>query len=155
MCLQTLDKVIPSFSGQPSLLDVGTGSGILAIAARKLGARRVVAIDLDPVAVESARKNAAANKIKNEIDFRVGSLDGVSLGFDIVVANLLPQELLSVASSLAEKISPGGVAIVSGFLQKQKKEVAEAFAGYNLKVQHTKNSQGWACFVLGHKEEEK
>jgi ribosomal protein L11 methyltransferase len=114
-----------------------------------------VAIDIDPVAVESARKNAAANKIKNEIDFRVGSLDGVSLGFDIVVANLLPQELLSVASSLAEKISPGGVAIVSGFLQKQKKEVAEAFAGYNLKVQHTKNSQGWACFVLGHKEEEK
>ncbi|MDO8955811.1 MAG: 50S ribosomal protein L11 methyltransferase [Deltaproteobacteria bacterium] len=155
MCLQTLDKVIPSFPDQPSLLDVGTGSGILAIAARKLGAKRVVAIDLDPVAVESARKNAAVNKIKNEIDFRVGSLDSVSLGFDIVVANLLPQELLSVASSLAEKISPGGVAIVSGFLQKQKKEVAEAFAGYNLKVQRTKNSQGWACFVLGHKEEEK
>lgn len=152
MCLQTLDKMIPSFPDPPSLLDVGTGSGILAIAARKLGAKRVVAIDIDPVAVESARKNAAANKMKKGIDFRVGSVPGASLGFDIVVANLLPQELLSVASSLAEKISPGGVAIVSGFLQRQKKEMADAFAGYKLKVRLTKNSQGWTCFVLDHKD---
>jgi ribosomal protein L11 methyltransferase len=152
MCLQILDKMIPSFPGQPSVLDVGTGSGILAIAARKLGAKRVVAIDIDPVAVASARKNAAANKIENGIDFRLGSLDGLSPGFDIVVANLLPQELLSLTSSLSEKISPGGVVIVSGFLQKQKKEMADAFAGYHLEVQLTQHSKGWACFVLGHKE---
>ena len=152
LCLQILDELIPSFSGQSSVLDVGTGSGILAIAARKLGAKRVVAIDIDPVAVDSARKNAAANKIERGIDFRLGSLHGLNPGFDIVVANLLPQELLSLSSSLAEKILPGGVLIVSGFLQKQKKEITDAFTGYHLEIQHTQNSKGWACCVLGHKE---
>jgi ribosomal protein L11 methyltransferase len=151
MCLQTLDKRIPSFPDPPSFLDVGTGSGILAIAAWKLGAKPVLAIDIDPVAVDSARKNAKANKAEKGIDFRVGSLDGRRFGFDIVAANLLPQELLPLASSLCRKISPGGVAVVSGFLPKQKKEIADAFAKYNLQVQLTKNSRGWTCFELGHK----
>ena len=155
MCLQTLDKRIPSFPNPPSFLDVGTGSGILAIAARKLGAKPVLAIDIDPVAVDSARKNARANKVGKGIDFRVGSLDGRRFGFDIVAANLLPQELLPLASSLSRKLSPGGVAVVSGFLPKQKKEIAEAFGKYNLQVRLTKNSKGWACCELVHKNREK
>jgi ribosomal protein L11 methyltransferase len=155
MCLQTLDKRIPSFPNPPSFLDVGTGSGILAIAAWKLGARPVLAIDIDPVAVDSARKNARANKVEKGIEFRVGSPDGRRFRFDIVAANLLPQELLPLASSLSRKISPGGVAVVSGFLPKQKREIADAFAKYNLEVQLTKNSQGWTCFELGHKNQKK
>jgi ribosomal protein L11 methyltransferase len=152
MCLQVLDEMIPSFPGHPSVLDVGTGSGILAIAACKLGAKRVVAIDTDPVAVNSARKNAAANKIKKGIQFRLGSLDRLRPGFDIVVANLLPQELLSLSSSLAEKILPDGVLILSGFLQKQKKEVMNVFTSHALKVRRTQKSKGWACCVLSYQE---
>ncbi len=155
MCLQALDERIPAFHRPPSFLDVGTGSGILAIAALKLGAKPVMAIDIDPVAIESARKNAKANKAEKGIAFRVGSLDGRRLGFDIVAANLLPQELLRLASPLSRRISPGGVVIVSGFLQKQKKEIAEAFRQYHLQVGLTKDSRGWACFELGHKKREK
>jgi ribosomal protein L11 methyltransferase len=151
MCLQALDDLIPSFSSRPSFLDVGTGSGILAIAACKLGARPVMAIDIDPVAVESARKNAKANKVGRGIDFRVGSPGGRRLGFDIIAANLLPQELLPLASPLSREISPGGVAVVSGFLKKQKKEIAEAFGKHHLRVRLTKNSKGWACCELVHK----
>jgi ribosomal protein L11 methyltransferase len=155
MCLQALDEWIPSFPGRPSFLDVGTGSGILAIAAWKLGAKPVMAIDIDPVAVESARKNAKANKVGRGIDFRVGSLNGRRGSFDIIAANLLPQELLPLALPLSRKISPGGVAVVSGFLQKQKKEIAEAFGKYNLQVRLTRNSKGWSCFELVHKNREK
>jgi ribosomal protein L11 methyltransferase len=155
MCLRALDERIPAFHRQPSFLDVGTGSGILAIAAWKLGAKPVMAIDIDPVAVESARKNAKANKAAKEIAFHVGSLDGRKQGFDMVAANLLPQELLRLASPLSRMISPGGVAIVSGFLRSQKKEIAEAFGQYHLQVGLTRNSKGWACFELGHKKREK
>ena len=155
MCLQVLDERIPAFHRQPSFLDVGTGSGILAIAAWKLGAKPVMAIDIDPVAVESARKNAKANKTGKGIAFRGGSLDGRRLSFDIVAANLLPQELLRLASPLSRMISPGGVAIVSGFLRKQRKEIAEAFGQYHLQVGLTKHSRGWACFELEHKKREK
>ena len=153
MCLQVLDERIRSFHPPPSFLDVGTGSGILAIATWKLGARPVMAIDIDPVAVESARKNAKANQVEKGIAFRVGSLDGRRLGFDIIAANLLPQELLRLASPLSRMISPGGVVIVSGFLRKQKKEIAEAFGQYHLQVGLTRNSKGWACFELGHENE--
>lgn len=155
MCLQLLDERIRSSRPRPSFLDVGTGSGILAIAAWKLGARPVMAIDIDPVAVESARKNAKANKAEKGIAFRVGSLDGRRLGFDIVAANLLPQELLRIASPLSRTVSPGGVAIVSGFLRKQEKEIAETFAQYHLQVGLTKNVKGWTCFELGHRKREK
>ncbi len=155
MCLQVLDERIPPFSPPPSFLDVGTGSGILAIAAWKLGARPVMAIDIDPVAVESARKNAKANKANSGIVFRVGSLDGRKRRFDIVAANLLPQELLRLATPLSRVISPGGVLIVSGFLQRQRQEIAEAFGQRHLQPAFTRNAKGWACFELKHKRREK
>lgn len=151
MCLKALEELIQSSAHPPSILDVGTGSGILAIAARKLGARQVLAIDIDPLAIACARKNAMANNIDGEIDFRVGPLEGLRRIFDIVVANLLPQELLSVAPSLPKRMSPRGVLIVSGLLREQKKEMALAFAELGLQVLRSKESKGWACFVLGPK----
>jgi ribosomal protein L11 methyltransferase len=154
MCLQALDALIPSFPNRPSFLDVGTGSGILAIAAWKLGAKPVRAVDLDPVAVESARKNAKANNAKG-VNFRVGSLDGQRQNFDITAANLLPQELLRLASPLSRKVSPGGVLIVSGFLRRQGQEIAEAFRRYKLQVRLAKKDGGWACFVLEPKRGER
>jgi ribosomal protein L11 methyltransferase len=151
MCLKALEELIQSSAHPPSILDVGTGSGILAIAARKLGARQVLAIDIDPLAIACARKNAVANNIDGEIDFRVGPLEGLRRIFDIVVANLLPQELLSAAPSLPKRMSPRGVLIVSGLLRGQKKEMALAFTELGLQVLRFKESKGWACLVLGPK----
>jgi ribosomal protein L11 methyltransferase len=149
MCLKALEELIPSSPRPPSILDVGTGSGILAIASRKLGAKQVLAIDIDPLAIACARKNAAANNFDDRIEFRVGSPDRLRRVFDIVVANLLPQELLSLARYLPKRTSPGGVLIVSGLLRKQRKEISLAFSEFGLEALDHKESKGWACIVLG------
>ena len=155
MCLQALEELILSSPHWPSILDVGTGSGILAIAARKLGAKQVSAIDIDPVAIDCARKNATTNDINHGIDFRAGSLNGLRRAFDIVVANLLPQELLNIAPFLPKRMSPGGTLIISGLLRGQKMEVTSAFAKQGLEVLRSRESKGWACFVMRQKDGKK
>jgi len=72
MCLQFMEEVIPSFPGVPSVLDVGTGSGILSIAARKMGVKKITAIDIDPVAIGCARGNARANRAVEASSFTSG-----------------------------------------------------------------------------------
>jgi ribosomal protein L11 methyltransferase len=148
MCLQALEEIMLSSPHPPSMLDVGTGSGILAIAARKVGVRQVLAIDIDPVAIDCARKNAALNNINRGIDFRVGSPDGLRRNFAIIVANLLPQELLKVAPFLPKRMSSGGTLIISGLLRGQEKESISAFAEQSLEILRSRESRGWACLVL-------
>ncbi|MBI5967653.1 MAG: 50S ribosomal protein L11 methyltransferase [Deltaproteobacteria bacterium] len=153
MCLRVLERLILSSPHSPSILDVGTGSGILAIASRKMGAKKVLAIDIDPLAIACARKNAAANNIDSGIDFRTGFLGRLRRIFNIIVANLLPQELLSLAPYLAKRISPGGALIISGLLRGQKKEVISVFAEQGLEVWRSLESKGWACLMLSRKNE--
>jgi ribosomal protein L11 methyltransferase len=148
MCLGTLEEFIPSFPFKPTILDVGTGSGILALAARKLGAGKTLAIDIDSTAVECARKNAAANQVIEEIDFRVCSPDSLRRKFDIVVANLLPQELLMLAPALSRRVNIRGRLIISGILRGQKGEITAAFIDRGLKVAGSRESEGWVCLVL-------
>jgi ribosomal protein L11 methyltransferase len=149
MCLAALEEAIPSFPYPPSLLDVGTGSGILAIAAQKMGVTAIVAVEIDTMAISYALKNARANGIDGSIDFRIGSIQRLRRVFDIVVANLLPQELLSLAAFLPKRVSPGGILIVSGLLRSQIGEIQAAFSPYELRVQNQKGSRGWACLVMG------
>jgi ribosomal protein L11 methyltransferase len=148
MCLQALEVLIPSFVHPPSVLDFGTGSGILAIAAQMLGARHTVAVDIDPAAIRNARKNASANRLHGRIDFRVGSGQSLRGRFGIVVANLLPQELLNAADFLARRVSPAGYLVLSGILKKQEKEISSAFAEKGLKIHASKAGRGWICMVL-------
>jgi ribosomal protein L11 methyltransferase len=148
MCLQALEKLIPSFIHPPSVLDFGTGSGILAIAAQKMGARDTVAVDIDPAAIRNARKNASANHLRGRIDFRVGSGQSLRGRFGIVVANLLPQELLKAADFLARRVSPEGYLVLSGILKKQEKEIASTFAEKGLKIHASRAGRGWICMVF-------
>ncbi len=148
MCLRLLDEIIPSFTRKPSLLDVGTGSGILAIAARKLGVQKILAVDTDPVAIENARANGRANRIKAGVLFRTGSIGGLKRAFDLVAANLLPQEILALADGLPRCVAPGGLLILSGLLTRQKKEIAGVFARHGFAVIDSRKSKGWAALVL-------
>ena len=148
MCLQVLERLIPSFAHPPSVLDYGTGSGILAIAAQKLGARDIVAVDIDPAAIRNARKNASANRVHGQIEFRVGAGESLRRRFGIVVANLLPQEILKAADLLAGRVSLGGLLILSGILKKQKKEIASAFKIKGLRIHRSIAERGWMCMVL-------
>jgi len=148
MCLKFLDKLIPQFSRRPDVLDVGTGSGILAIAALKLGAKKIQAIDIDHSALESAKENAKLNKIHRGIIFRLASPEQVEGKFDLAVANLLPQELMAVKDSLAARVKSQGTLIISGFLKKQKKEIYGAFAPLGFRLKQEEELNGWAGFVL-------
>jgi ribosomal protein L11 methyltransferase len=148
MCLQELEEIVQSSPHFPSMLDVGTGSGILAIAARKLGVGQVLAIDIDPVAIDCARKNAAINKVDRGIEFRVGSPDGLRQKFNIIVANLLPQELLKVAPFLPKRMSSRGTLVISGLLRGQEDEMISTFAEQGLQILRSRKSRGWSCLVL-------
>jgi len=148
MCLQFIEEVIPSFPKTPSVLDVGTGSGILTIAARKMGVKKIMAIDIDPVAIDCARANARANRADRGIAFRTGSPEGLKTPFDLVVANLLPQELLSVAPALSRLVARSGKLIASGFLVKQEKEMAAAFRKQGVGKLKARRQKGWAAWVL-------
>lgn len=153
LCLKFLDKLIPQFSGPPSVLDVGTGSGILAIAALKLGVQKVKAIDIDPLALEAAQRNAKLNKIHRGISFRLASPEQIASKFDLVIANLLPQELIALKDILPKRVDAHGTLIISGFLKKQKKEIYAAFAPLGFHLWQEEELSGWAGFVLKKDDE--
>ncbi len=125
LCLKALSELLTTRPGA-SVLDVGTGSGLLAIAARKLGAGRVRGTDNDPVAVQVARENAAQNGAALELGEE--PLAAIPDRYDVVVANILANTLIELAEDLARKLVPGGVAVVSGVLASQEAEVRAAYA---------------------------
>ena len=129
LCLAALSDLLLDRPGA-SVLDVGTGSGLLAIAARKLGAGRVAANDDDPVAVEVARENAARNSAP--IELTGAPVEAISGTFDVVVANILANVLVALAVPLAEKVAPGGVLVLSGILAPQEDEVRRAHVAAGL-----------------------
>jgi len=124
LCLRALSGLLASRPGA-SVLDVGTGSGLLAIAARKLGAGRVRGTDNDPVAVKVARENA----VQNGVELQLGEEPLATLRdtYDVIVANILANTLVELAPDLAPRLAPGGVAVVSGILATQEAEVRAAY----------------------------
>ena len=129
LCLSAIDDFLSRRPGA-SVLDVGTGSGLLAIAARKLGAGRVAANDNDPVAVAVAAENAERNGAALELTGDPPS--AIAGGFDLVVANILANVLVELAPDLALRTAPGGEVVLAGVLVPQEAEVARAFLACGL-----------------------
>ena len=129
LCLAALSDLLTARPGA-SVLDVGTGSGLLAIAARKLGAGRVAANDEDPVAVRVAGENAERNGAALELT--VDPVEAIAGTFDVVVANILANVLVALAPALAAKLAPGGVLLLSGILGPQEDEVRRAHVAQGL-----------------------
>ena len=127
LCLEALEQLIEPAQ---DVLDMGSGSGILAIAAAKLGARRALALDIDPIAVEATAANARANGVGDKVIAEQGSLENV-LGsarrFDLAVVNILARVILQLAEQrLGEIVRPGGLVICSGIIDTQLDEVDSA-----------------------------
>ncbi|MCV2218360.1 MULTISPECIES: 50S ribosomal protein L11 methyltransferase [unclassified Thauera] len=136
LCLEWLcDAVTPGCS----LLDYGCGSGILAIAAAKLGAAEVLGIDIDDKAVDAARDNAERNAVAIRLQH-----SGVPLGdtFDLVVANILTNPLCVLAPAIAARVAPGGRVALSGVLETQAGQVIEAWAPF-IALQVGATHDGW------------
>lgn len=133
------DRVRPGLS----MLDVGTGSGVLAVAAARLGAHPVVAVDTDPAAVEATAANAARNDVAVEV--RPGSLDVVDSRFDLAVANVPIEVHRAIAPKLAGMIATSGGLIVTGFLAERSDEVAGLIGG---SIRLLDTDEGWACLAI-------
>lgn len=140
LCLQWLAAHMPVHA---SVLDYGCGSGILAIAASKLGADTIVAVDIDPQAVQSTIDNAKANQA-NLIACLPNDLAAGQ--FPLVVANILANPLKLMAPMLAARVAAGGTLVLSGILAPQADDVAQAYANW-LKLTVYAERDGWVCLV--------
>ncbi|MEK7680319.1 MAG: 50S ribosomal protein L11 methyltransferase, partial [Deltaproteobacteria bacterium] len=149
MCLKEIARVLTSdeaLRGKTSLLDVGCGSGVLAIAAKKLGVKRAVAIDIDPVAVKVTKENAKINRVNITASGRhVRKIKGV---FSVVAANIISGALKTLAPELLERLKAGGFLILSGILRSEALALSRVFAGQGLKLLRRSDMGEWSCFVF-------
>jgi ribosomal protein L11 methyltransferase len=143
LCLLALQT--EPLAGQ-SLLDIGTGSGVLAMAAVRLGAARAVGIDNDPDAIESARENLTLNPEVRGVRFEVAHLEDTLSCADLVTANLTGALLVREAARLLGLVAPGGRLIVSGLLATERQEVADALSSYRILWESTE--AGWVALAL-------
>ena len=143
LCIQMLEAhLAPGMS----LLDVGTGSGILMIAARKLGAGRIFGVDTDPVAVTVAEKNLRLNGI-SDFDLAAGSLSGVQGRFDLVAANILSEVILALLPDIHRVLGPKGIFIGSGIIQENGDAVIAGMKALDFEILEVRAREGWVAIV--------
>lgn len=130
------------------VLDVGTGSGVLAFAALRLGARSAKGIEPDPEALAAARANARLNRMGRRLVLGAQSAEAVRGRFDTVLANLLRDLLMRHARNLADRVAPGGVLVVSGILDGQADEVRDGYAALGLGLARRLSREGWSALVM-------
>ena len=147
MCLSLLEKCV---SGGERVIDVGTGSGILAIGAAMLGAKPVLAIDIDPDAVRVAEENIRLNGVADRVSVQEGNLlDRVAESCDICVANIIAQVICSFAASLKKHIVPGGVFICSGIVAEREEDVRTALLDAGYTIREVLHQGDWVAFLAG------
>jgi ribosomal protein L11 methyltransferase len=126
-------------------LDVGSGSGILAIAAVKLGATRVLGVDIDPIAVEATAANARHNRVGKRIRSREGSIPTEETPFDTVLANLIAALHIQHASNLYAELVPGGTLLASGIFRDREPEVRAAFEAVGFRLGPRREEGDWVA----------
>lgn len=145
LCLETLDACI---RGGERVLDIGTGSGILAIAALKLGAASAEGVDIDPMCVRTAGENAALNGVADRLTVLVGDLSDKATGtYDVICANIVANAIKALAPSAAPLLKEGGTFLASGVIDEREGEVAAALEAAGFTLTETKRKNGWVCFV--------
>jgi ribosomal protein L11 methyltransferase len=147
-CLQLLQEVAPM---PGPVLDVGCGSGILALAALRLGASRATGIDTDPLAVEAAHANAVRNGLDDRFEARLGTLPAIGdERYPLVLANLVAAVLVELAPALAAHLAPGGRLVASGIIKPRALEVAAAMDAAGLAVAERRGDGDWISLRLEH-----
>ena len=148
LCLEALDGLV---KGGERVLDIGTGSGILAIAALKLGAASAEGVDIDPVAVRTAGENADRNGVGEKLTVLVGDLSEKASGkYDLITANIVAAAIESLAPAVPGLLAETGTFIASGIIDTRKDEVIAAIEKTGLKVTEVREKRGWECLVCQH-----
>ncbi|NMB25479.1 MAG: 50S ribosomal protein L11 methyltransferase [Firmicutes bacterium] len=144
LCLVQLERLM-----RPQLIvyDIGCGSGILSLAAAKLGASRVEACDLDPVAVQVAKENVADNGLQGVISIHKGPIDVLDGKADLIVANIITDVIIDILPAVARRLVPGGYFVAGGIIGECKDEVLAAHANADLAVVAEELDDDWLCLV--------
>ena len=152
LCLAALESladrgalIATGANGPVRVLDVGCGSGILSIAAALLGVRDVLAVDVDPIAVEATTANARRNRLARVVRAREGSAPSGEGPFDVVLANLIASLLVSLADGLLEDLRPGGTLLASGIFENREPDVVAAFRAHGLEVANRWSEGDWVA----------
>lgn len=150
-CLEFLEHVTRSATEKnTTALDVGTGSGILAIAMAKMGVRRVVALDRDPIALKVSQDNIRRNRVKRTVRLSNSELRQIRRRCTVVVANLTAETIIGMAQELQRRVSPGGYLVLSGILNHKAREVLPRFSG-SLVLLGQKRERGWTTLLFRKK----
>lgn len=146
MCMERLEKVLPV---DATVFDVGTGSGILAIAAALLGAKEVKAVDIDGVAVRVARENVAENNLSDKIDVKEGDLlHGTEGKADLIIANIIADIIIMLLKDIPVKLKDDGIFLASGIIEERVEDI-EAEAKLNgLEVVNIDYRGGWVVMQM-------
>jgi ribosomal protein L11 methyltransferase len=154
LCLEWIDALADDLPTGARVLDVGTGTGVLALAAIRLARARVVAFDLDPLAAEAVRENSETNGVRDGLNLFTGPLEALApTGFDLVLANLLKSEMLPLLGGIAERVRPGGYAVFAGLLASEADEVcaalvAKAFSPVAMREADDANGDRWIALLM-------
>lgn len=145
LCLAALDELV---RGGERVLDIGTGSGILAIAALKLGAAGAEGVDIDPMCVRTAGENAQLNGVDGKLKVLVGDLSDKATGkYDIITANIVANAILHLAPCVPALLAEGGTFIASGIIDAREEEVCAGLAAAGLKVAEVRRQGGWVAIL--------
>lgn len=146
LCLRAVEQhVTPGMR----VLDVGAGSGILAIAVARLGARLVEAVEIDPVAASVCRENVERNGVADVVRVTSGSLDAVPHArYDLILANITIATLLQLHPLLAEHLEPGGLAVLSGVLAERADELVQVLRDAGWRHERTEQEQDWVAIFV-------
>ncbi len=163
LCLEIIEAYYLSESEPPgdnqaaAMIDLGCGTGILAIAALKLGGELALGVDVDPQAIESAQANAAANEVADRLILGAGSLEEIRNGdypfrqAPLVVANILAPVIVRLLNQgLGELLTPGGRLVLAGILEEQADEVARALENNGLQPVESRQIEDWVALVASH-----
>lgn len=145
LCAMLIEKYMKP---QDTVLDIGTGSGILGIIAAKMGAERVIGVDIDKVAVRVANENVQTNHVEDVMDVRAGNLiDVVSEKGDIVVSNIIADVIIILSDQVDQVIAENGIWIASGVINSRKADVIEAMERNGWKVEEIHEQKEWVAIV--------
>ncbi len=146
MCLSLVEKYVKE---NCDLLDIGSGSGILSIAAALLGAKKVDGVDIDPVAVKVSNENAEINNVQNIVNFKKGDLlEEISGKYDVICANIVADVIISLLETVEQFMKPETVFLCSGIIDIREEDVKNAFNKFGFKIIEEMESENWRAFAV-------
>jgi hypothetical protein len=153
LCLRAMEELASARGalGAEAVLDFGCGTGLLAIAAVKMGAKRAFAVEIDPEAAERARRNVWINGVSDRVNLKQGSWEAAQGVYDLILANLVPSVLFKTGHEIPRHLEKKGRAVIAGFSEKQAGEMEAHLCSVGLQITGHACMDGWAAFVGEHR----